>query len=102
MRRAPASDGSTSGRFVRESVWIRPVCTCDWIAQRRQYLALRTLFRGSIQDPAEVVINEHRITVHYRRQANSPYLLSKGFAEDECRLHWLGNRVFLFPEFDSF
>ena len=65
----------------------------DRIAQGHQHQAPRTVFRKFVQATAELTIDAHTITVQYGRRANNPFLVSKGFAEEECRIPWLGNRV---------
>ena len=45
---------------------------------------------------ADLTIDEHTITVQYGRRANNPFLVKQGFAEEKCRIPWLGNRVLRF------
>ena len=45
---------------------------------------------------ADLTIDEHTITVQYGRRANNPFLVMLGFAEEKCRIPWLGNRVLRF------
>ena len=66
------------------------------IGQDHERQAPRTLFRKYVYATADVTIGESAITVHYRRRANNPYLIKSGFAEQRCRIPWLGNRVLRF------
>ena len=70
------------------------------IGHGHQHQAPRTLFRKFIHATADLTIDESTITVHYGRRANNPFLVQQGFAEQQCRVPWLGNRVLRF-EFDT-
>lgn len=68
----------------------------DRIGQGHQYQAPRTVFRKFVQAAAEIEIDEHTVSVQFGRRANNPFLVKQGFAEQECRIPWLGNRALRF------
>jgi hypothetical protein len=52
----------------------------------------RTVFRDIIDATANITIAEHDITIRFQKRAHNPHLLSAGFAAEEIRVPWLGNR----------
>ena len=62
------------------------------IAHGHETQTARTLFRKFIHATAEIIIDSDTITVRYGRRANNPFLVLNGFAEQDCRVPWLGNR----------
>ncbi len=68
----------------------------DQIGQGHQQQASRTLFRKFIHGSADLVIDERTISVQFGRRANNPFLVKQGFAEQQCRIPWLGNRALRF------
>ncbi len=72
----------------------------DRIGHGHQHQAPRTLFRKFIHASADLTIDEHTITVQFGRRANNPFLVKQGFAEEQCRIPWLGNRLLRFA-FDT-
>ena len=71
------------------------------IGDGHQRQAPRTLFRKYIHAIAEVQIDERTITVQYGRRAHNPFLVKNGFAEQTCRIPWLGNRLLRLAFADS-
>jgi len=62
------------------------------IAHGHETHTARTLFRKFIHAAADISIDTDTITVRYGRRANNPFLVLNGFAEQDCRIPWLGNR----------
>ena len=52
----------------------------------------RQIFRDLIDMPADVTVDDSRITVHYHRRAHLPILLASGLMNKSVEVPWWGNR----------
>ena len=66
------------------------------IGQGHQHRASRTLFRKFVHGSADLVIDERTISVQFGRRANNPFLVKRGFVDEQCPVSWLGNRALRF------
>ena len=58
-----------------------------------EYALARTLFRKVVNASATTEIKHREIVVSLGRRANNPLLLAAGYADQQQRIPWLGDRV---------